>query len=72
MPGTVTTRGERELALRFDTFPVRAHQKLQERINGLTAELGARVQAATPVRTGRLRSEITPNLYADQPDRVAG
>ncbi len=72
---TVTTRGDRELALRFETFPQRAHQKLLERITRITQTLEARVEAARPVspgRSGMLRSEIKDRVYGDQPDRVAG
>jgi hypothetical protein len=69
----VVTRGDREISLRFDTFPARAHDKLKERITELTTELEERVRAAAPVRTGRLRSEIKSQVYAsDSADRVAG
>ena len=44
----VTTRGERELALRFDTFPARARSKLQERIRSLTDEMEEQAQALAP------------------------
>lgn len=69
---TVVSRGERELIQRFDEFPQKARAKLEERIRGLTEELQARVQAAAPVRTGRLRSEIGSKVYTDQPNRIAG
>lgn len=69
---TVETTGGRELALRFDTFPARAHAKLVDRITSLTDRLKARVEAATPFKTGKLRTEITSAVYADKPDRVAG
>lgn len=72
MPGTVTTRGGRELALRFDAFPTRAHQKIEERIRSLVDTLEQRIEAAAPYKTGKLRSEITPKTYGEQPDRVAG
>jgi len=68
----ITTKGERELALRFDTFPQRARQKLEERITGLTDALLTRIQAATPYRTGKLRGEEASRVYDDQPERVAG
>ncbi len=69
---TVITRGDRELALTCDTFPQRAHQKIQRRITDLIERLDARIQAAAPYRTGRLQSEITPKVYGDQAERVAG
>lgn len=68
----VVTRGEREISLRFETFPTRARQKIEERIVTLIEQLDARVQAAAPYRTGALRSEITERIYDNKPDRVAG
>jgi hypothetical protein len=68
----IVTRGERELALRFDTFPQRARQKLVDRMTGLVDTLRARVESAAPRKTGRLRSEIQGTVYADNPNRVAG
>jgi hypothetical protein len=69
----VITRGERELSLRFDTFPTRARAKLAERITVLTEQLQARIVAATPQgKTGRLRSEETSRILTDNPNRVAG
>jgi hypothetical protein len=67
----VVTRGDHEISLRFDQFPQELQGKLEERIRALTAELDARVEAATPVKTGLLRSEIKSNVYA-APTRVAG
>lgn len=69
---SVVTRGEREISQRFDTFPSRVRRKLEERITALITELNARVRAAAPFRTGDLRSEITPQVYDDAPNRVAG
>jgi hypothetical protein len=69
---TAETTGDRELALRFETFPTRARAKLVDRITSLTDTLHARVEAATPHLTGKLQSEITSKVYADNPDRVAG
>jgi len=68
----ITTKGERELALRFDTFPERAHQKLQQRIEPLIDALLLRIQEATPYQYGTLRGEEVSRTYADQADRVAG
>ena len=73
IPVTMTTRGERELALRFESFPVQLHDKLLARITGLTAELESRIEAATPVgKTGKLRSEETQRIFGDVATRVAG
>lgn len=69
----VITRGERELAQRFETFPTRARARLTERITALTKQLEARVEAATPQgKTGRLRSEVSSRVLTDNPNRVAG
>ncbi len=72
MAVAVETRGAREITLRFDAFPAQIHAKLEERIGALTSALLERVQAATPVRTGRLRSEITSREFGDSENRVAG
>lgn len=69
---SVITRGDREVSLRFDTFPVRAHKKIVKRVDALTEQLRVRVEAAAPYRTGDLRSEITARVYTNKPDRVAG
>jgi hypothetical protein len=68
----VVTRGLSELSLRFDTFPERAREKLEDRIRSLTDMLGEAVEEAAPSKTGRLRGEITPTLYADSENRIAG
>ena len=72
MVATVVTRGDREISARFDVFPARVHKKLEERIGALTEALRARIEAVTPVKTGKLRSEITARVYAGEADRVAG
>lgn len=72
MSFSVIVRGERELALRFDRFPIELHKQLAERIEALTDLLEGRVETETPVRTGRLRSEIRERVFIDQPERVAG
>ena len=69
---SVDIRGDRELALRFDQFPAVLHARLERRITAITQELEARVEAATPVRTGKLRSEVRPSVYSNNRDRVAG
>lgn len=68
----VTTRGERELAVRFTEFPQRLRQKLAARITVLTDALELRVQAAEPYKTGALRGETRERVYTDQPERIAG
>ena len=67
----VVTRGDRELSLRFDKFPSKLQSKLELRIRGLTDELQSRIEAATPVKTGLLRSEEKSTVYQGD-NRVAG
>lgn len=69
---TVITRGDKELSLRFETFPAKVREKLKGRIRDVTERLAARIRAATPVKTGKLRSEETVEIYSDSPDRIAG
>jgi hypothetical protein len=72
---TTETTGDRELALRFETFPTRARAKLVDRITSLTERLHERVDAAMgrfAHPTGKLQSEITSRVYADNPNRIAG
>lgn len=69
---TVTTHGDRELALRFESFPHALHDQLLARISGLTAQLLARVVSATPHLTGDLQGEETERIFGDSPERVAG
>lgn len=72
MSGAAVITGERELSLKFDTFPSRARQALEARITALTDALQARIEATAPVKTGKLRSEIADRVYADNPNRIAG
>lgn len=67
----VVTRGASEISLRFDEFPSHLKDKIEARVRELTEMLDARVEAATPVKTGLLRSEIKLNVYSS-PSRVAG
>lgn len=70
---TVVTRGDRETSLRFEKFPSKLTARLEQKIRELTELLDARVEAATPKKTGLLRTEITPKVYTgDSGDRVAG
>jgi hypothetical protein len=69
---TVITRGDKELSLRFDTFPARARDKLEARIRTIVERLEARVESVAPRRTGKLAGEITSRVLADSPNRIAG
>lgn len=72
MTVSVRVTGAREVAANLEAIPARLRKRLKSRIGELTEELKAEVVAAAPMRTGRLRSEITARLYADHKDRIAG
>lgn len=67
----VTISGDREVALKFEQFPQRAHASLLSRITNLTTQLEARVRAAEPSLTGKLRGETVSHVY-DDPERIRG
>lgn len=71
MPGFVSVEvaGTREVGLRFDAFPDALHEALAAEIGRLGEELLALVEAATPSRTGQLRSEERLRAY-DEPERI--
>lgn len=72
MPGAVIARGDRELSLRFETFPERAAARLEVRIAELIARLEARAEQVVPVGKGLLRSEIRGRTYKGEQGRIAG
>jgi hypothetical protein len=61
----------RQVALRFDEFPNELYADLRAEIDKLAVELFARVQAATPDATGKLRSQERVRVFAD-PKRITG
>lgn len=67
----VTITGAREVELKFDEFPREMHGKLLERITAVTENLRARIEAAAPNKTGRLKSEIKARIFSSQ-NRIAG
>lgn len=67
----VDITGARRVGLRFEQFPDELYEALREEIEALTIELLERVKAATPDRTGRLRSQERMRLFADK-DRITG
>ena len=68
----VAVSGDRELDLKFQTFPTRAHDALFSRITKLTDRLEGLVRAAAPNKTGKLRSEIHSAVYDDTPSKISG
>lgn len=69
--GVIVT-GDREVALKFEQFPARAHDSLLARIRSLTSTLAARVRSAAPSKTGKLRSTIADAIYDDAPKKIVG
>ncbi|MDE1914739.1 MAG: hypothetical protein KGJ57_17430 [Sphingomonadales bacterium] len=61
----------RQVGLRFEAFPDALYDDLRREIDGLSAELFAMVQAATPVKTGRLLSQERVRLFTDK-ERITG
>jgi hypothetical protein len=51
--------GDRRVGLRFEEFPERARQRLAAAMDSITQRLLARVEAAEPIKTGKLRGETT-------------
>jgi hypothetical protein len=62
---------DREVGLRFDAFPDNIYEALSIEVNALATELLARVQAATPSLTGKLRSQERLRLFKDK-NRISG
>jgi hypothetical protein len=68
----INITGEREFQIRLQKIPQELHDAFLPRIKALTARLEARVQAAAPAGTGKLRGEITSRVYDDRVDRIRG
>lgn len=67
----VDIAGERQVELLFEEFPDALYADLLRDVHALTDELLARIESATPVRTGRLRGEERSRVFAD-PRSIAG
>ncbi len=63
--------GTRQVGLRFDAFPDELRAALRQEIDALSLELFARVEAATPSLTGKLRSQERVRLF-DDATRITG
>ena len=66
-----TVTGDRRVELKLEEFPKSVHDRLLDRITGLTRELEARVQAAEPDKTGKLRRDTASRIFDDQ-DKITG
>ena len=67
----ISVAGARQVGLRFEEFPDNLYADLQAEISALSIELFARVQAATPRRTGQLSSQERLRLFTDKA-RITG
>ena len=63
--------GDRQVGLRFEEFPDALYDALRQEIDSLTTELFARVVAATPSKTGGLRSKERVWIFTDK-TRITG
>jgi hypothetical protein len=70
MPVKVT--GDDRVLQMLDRMPDLVKTKLRERITAMIEGLAGAVRAATPYKTGKLRSEISSRVFSDKPGRVAG
>jgi hypothetical protein len=69
MEFSIELSGERRAGLLFEQFPERARAALKERMTAIADQLYARVIAAEPQRTGKLRSQ-TARFVDDRPEFV--
>lgn len=67
----INVTGDRRVGLRFEEFPDHLYDDLRQEIDSMTNELFAMVQAATPSRTGELRSQERMRLFTDK-SRITG
>jgi hypothetical protein len=63
--------GARQVGLRFETFPDALYEDLRKEVDALSVELLARIEAATPSRSGALRSQERLRLFTDK-TRITG
>lgn len=67
----IDVAGDRQAGLRFEEFPDALYDDLKAEIDALSNELFGRVQAATPDKTGDLRSKERYRLFTDE-SRITG
>jgi hypothetical protein len=70
-PVRIEIDGDLKVGLRFAAFPNEMRGALKAEIESITAELFGMVQAATPEKTGRLRSQEGSRVW-DDPNKIAG
>ena len=67
----IAVTGDRQVGLRFEEFPDALYVALRQEVDALSIELLARIEAATPSRTGKLRSQERLRLFTDE-NRITG
>lgn len=67
----INITGDRQAGLKFEEFPDDLYEDLRREIDSLTHELFGLVQAATPSRTGELRSQERVRIFTDK-NRITG
>ncbi|CAN5576968.1 hypothetical protein BH10PSE14_BH10PSE14_06730 [soil metagenome] len=67
----IDVAGDRQVGLRFEQFPDVLYDELRDEIDSLAHELFARVQAATPIALGELRSQERLRIFTDK-NRITG
>jgi hypothetical protein len=70
MPLSYTVTGARELSLRFEQFPEHLRERFRARLERIKGPLVAAVQAAEPVRSGKMRAATGGGIY-EHPNRIA-
>jgi hypothetical protein len=68
---TLDSASERRTLVQFEQFPERLRAAIRQRLEGLTEELKARIEAREPEDKGKLRSETTSRIFND-PNKVVG
>jgi hypothetical protein len=67
----VAITGDREVGIKFDTFPAQCHDELLAVVQADTPQLASRVASAAPSLTGKLRSEVSHAVFDDK-TRITG
>lgn len=66
----VAVAGDRQASLQFEAFPEFARDRLRGRLERILHRLTGAIEAAAPVRTGKLRADIGGRIYEHE-NRIA-
>ena len=67
----INITGDSQVGVRFEEFPDVLYDELRVEIDALSSELFARIEAATPSKTGELRRNERLRLFTDA-NRITG